>query len=60
MIEGKPVMIGILFGGMLMKVKPLEEVVEGLRPIAEEVGVEIVDAEWDMRNPRARRNGERT
>ncbi len=32
-----------------MKVKPLEEVVEGLRPIAEEVGVEIVDAEWDMR-----------
>lgn len=32
-----------------MKVKPIAEVIEFLKPIAEEVGVEIVDAEWDMR-----------
>lgn len=32
-----------------MRVKPLEEIVAGLAPVAEEVGVEIVDAEWDMR-----------
>lgn len=32
-----------------MKVKPVTEVIEFLRPIAEEVGVEIVDAEWDQR-----------
>lgn len=32
-----------------MKVKPVAEVVEFLRPVAEEVGVEIADAEWDMR-----------
>lgn len=32
-----------------MRVKPLEEIVAGLTPVAEEVGVEIVDAEWDMR-----------
>ena len=32
-----------------MKVKPAKEVVEFLRPIAEENGVEIVDVEWDMR-----------
>ena len=32
-----------------MKVKPIAEVVSFLRPIAEEVGVEIVDAVWDMR-----------
>lgn len=32
-----------------MKVKPISEVVEFLRPIAREVGVEIVDAEWNMR-----------
>jgi ribosome maturation factor RimP len=32
-----------------MKVKPIAEVVEYLRPIAEEVGVEIIDAKWDTR-----------
>ena len=32
-----------------MKVKPIAEIIEFLTPIAEEVGVEIVDAEWDMR-----------
>ena len=32
-----------------MKVKPIAEIVAYLRPVAEEVGVEIVDAEWDMR-----------
>ncbi len=32
-----------------MRVKPIAEIVEFLKPIAEEVGVEIVDAEWDMR-----------
>lgn len=32
-----------------MKVKPIAQTVEFLRPIAERVGVEIVDAEWDMR-----------
>lgn len=32
-----------------MKVKPVSEVIEFLRPIAEETGVEIVDAEWDQR-----------
>lgn len=32
-----------------MKVKPIADTVEFLRPIADEVGVEIVDAEWDMR-----------
>ena len=29
--------------------KPISEVLEFLRPIAEEVGVELIDAEWDMR-----------
>lgn len=32
-----------------MRVKPIEEVIKTLAPIAEEVGVEIVDAVWDMR-----------
>ena len=32
-----------------MKVKPIEEVVSFLAPIAEETGVEIVDARWDLR-----------
>ena len=32
-----------------MRVKPIAEITEFLRPVAEEVGVEIVDAEWDMR-----------
>ena len=32
-----------------MKVKPMEEVISFLAPIAEKVGVEIVDAEWNMR-----------
>ncbi len=32
-----------------MKVKPIAEVIEFLRPVAQEVGVAIVDAEWDMR-----------
>ncbi len=32
-----------------MKVKPIAEIVSYLTPIAEAVGVEIVDAEWDMR-----------
>lgn len=32
-----------------MKVKPIAEVVAFLTPIAEEVGVEIVDANWNMR-----------
>lgn len=32
-----------------MKVKPVSEVVEFLNPVAEEVGVEIIDAKWDMR-----------
>ncbi len=30
-----------------MKVKPIAEIVAFLQPIAEEVGVEIVDASWD-------------
>lgn len=32
-----------------MKVKPIDEVVAFLQPIAQEVGVEIVDAEWNQR-----------
>ena len=32
-----------------MKVKPVGEIVEFLRPVAEEVGVEIVEAKWDLR-----------
>ncbi len=32
-----------------MKTKPIAETVEFLRPFAEEVGVELVDAQWDMR-----------
>ena len=32
-----------------MKVKPIAEILEYLRPIAEEVGVELVDGAWDMR-----------
>ncbi len=32
-----------------MKVKPIAEIIEFLRPYAEATGVEIVDAEWDMR-----------
>lgn len=32
-----------------MKVKPIEEVVAFLSPIAEEQGVEIIDAQWDLR-----------
>ena len=32
-----------------MKVKPISEVIAFLEPIAEEVGVEIVDAAWNMR-----------
>ncbi len=32
-----------------MKVKPIEEIVAYLSPIAKETGVEIVDAAWDMR-----------
>lgn len=32
-----------------MKVKPVAEVIDFLRPIAEETGVEIVDAEWNQR-----------
>lgn len=32
-----------------MKVKPIAEVVAFLTPIANEVGVEILDAEWNMR-----------
>lgn len=33
-----------------MKVKPVSEIIEYLRPVAEEVGAEIVDAKWDLRN----------
>ena len=32
-----------------MKVKPLAEIVEFLKSVADEAGVEIVDAAWDMR-----------
>ena len=32
-----------------MKVKPIAEIIEFLKPVADEVGVEIVDAEWNMR-----------
>lgn len=32
-----------------MRVKPIDQTVEFLRPIAEEVGVEILEAKWDMR-----------
>ena len=32
-----------------MKVKPVADTIAFLQPIASEVGVEIVDAEWDMR-----------
>lgn len=32
-----------------MKVKPIAEITEYLAPIAAEVGVEIIDAAWDMR-----------
>ena len=34
-----------------MKVKPAEEVVRFLEPIAKEVGVEIVEARWNLREP---------
>ncbi len=34
-----------------MKVKTIESIVAFLQPIAEEIGVEIVDAEWNMRVP---------
>lgn len=33
-----------------MKVKPIAEIVEFLAPVAEETGVEIVDATWDAKN----------
>lgn len=32
-----------------MRVKPTAEVLEFLRPVAEEQGVDLVDCEWDMR-----------
>ena len=32
-----------------MKVKPIAEIMSFLAPIAEETGVEIVDASWNMR-----------
>lgn len=32
-----------------MNVKPIAQVIEFLTPIAESVGVEIIDAEWNMR-----------
>ena len=32
-----------------MKIKPLAGIVEFLRPVADEVGVELVDAEWNER-----------
>ena len=32
-----------------MKVKPIAEVIAFLAPVAEAVGVEIVDANWNMR-----------
>ena len=32
-----------------MKVKPIAEIVAFLAPVAREVGVEIVDAEWNLR-----------
>ena len=32
-----------------MKVKPVAEIIAFLAPIAEEVGVELVDAQWNMR-----------
>lgn len=32
-----------------MKTKPIADTVEFLKPIADEVGVEIVEAQWDMR-----------
>ncbi len=34
-----------------MKVKPIEEVIAFLQPIASAQGLEIVDAEWNMRTP---------
>ncbi len=35
--------------GRGMKVKPIAEIIEFLSPIAQAVGVEIIDGEWDMR-----------
>lgn len=32
-----------------MKTKPIADTIAFLKPIADEVGVEIVDAQWDMR-----------
>ena len=32
-----------------MKVKPIAEIITFLKPVADDVGVEIVDAEWNMR-----------
>lgn len=32
-----------------MQVKPIAEIISYLEPIANEVGVELVDAKWDMR-----------
>lgn len=32
-----------------MKVKPIAEIIEFLKPVADGAGVEIVDAEWNMR-----------
>ncbi len=36
--------------GEEMKVKTAAEIEEFLRPVAEEVGVEIIEVKWDMRN----------
>lgn len=33
-----------------MKTKPIADTIEFLKPIAEETGVEIVDAAWDLRS----------
>lgn len=41
--------LSILYKGGGMKVKPIAEVIAYLAPIADEVGVEIVDASWNLR-----------
>ena len=41
--------IGIGRGCACMQVKPIAEILSFLEPVANKVGVEIIDAKWDMR-----------
>ena len=41
--------LSFLYDKGYMKVKPIAEIIEYLAPVAAEIGVDIVDAAWDMR-----------